>query len=141
MSTPHFVKNGHINERQRYKCKACNYQWIEDRIYRGRPLAEKALAVFLYCHGLSMNAIAKMLQASPSTILEWIRNFAGEHAKTPHPQQTTAVVLELDEMWHYVKEKKTNSGFGKLCVVIPENSSLGNVVIGIKLPSKNSSDV
>ena len=138
---PHFVKNGHINERQRYKCKDCDYQWIEDPIYRGRPLAEKALAVFLYCHGLSMNAIAKMLQASPSTILEWIRNFAGEHAKTPQTEKTTAVVLELDEMWHYVKDKKTDAGFGKLCVVIPENASLGNVVIGIKLPSKNASDV
>ena len=136
---PHFVKNGRINEKQRYKCKHCHYQWTENHIYRGRPLAEKALAVFLYCHGLSMNAIAKMLQASPSTILEWGRNFAGEHAKPPQPQEATAVVLELDEMWHYCK-KKTNSGFGKLCVVIPENSSLGNVVIGVKQPSKNSSD-
>ena len=53
-----------------------------------------------------MNAIAKMLQASPSTILDWIRNFAGEHAKPPHPEETDAVVLVLDEMWHYVKEKK-----------------------------------
>ncbi|MYB96849.1 hypothetical protein F4054_01870 [Candidatus Poribacteria bacterium] len=40
----------------------------------------------------------------------WIRNFAGEHAKPPHPEETDAVVLVLDEMWHYVKEKKTNSG-------------------------------
>ncbi|MDE0401168.1 MAG: IS1 family transposase [Candidatus Poribacteria bacterium] len=103
---PHFVKNGHIDERQRYKCKDCNYQWIENPIYTGRPLAEKALAVFLYCDGLSMNAIAKMLQASPSTILDWIRNFAGEHAKPPQPQEATAVVLELDEMWHYVNKKK-----------------------------------
>ena len=136
---PHFVKNGHIDERQRYKCKDCDYQWIENPIYTGRPLAEKALAVFLYCHGLSMNAIAKMLQASPSTILDWIRNFAGEHAQPPEPRGADAVVLELDEMWHYVNKKKTNSGYGKLCVVIPENSSDGNVVIGIKGPSKNSS--
>ena len=53
-----------------------------------------------------MNAIAKMLQASPSTILEWIRNFAGEHAKPPQSEATDTVVLELDEMWHYLKEKK-----------------------------------
>ena len=52
-----------------------------------------------------MNAIAKMLQASPSTILEWIRNFAGEHAKPPQSEATDTVVLELDEMWHYLKEK------------------------------------
>ena len=101
----HFVKNGFVNEKQRYKCKDCNYQWTENHTYRGRPLAEKAFTVFLYCHGLSMNAIAKMLDASPSTILEWIRNFGEEHAKPPEPQGSDAVVLELDEMWHYVKKK------------------------------------
>ncbi len=109
---PHFVKNGRIHEKQRYKCKDCSYQWTENHTYRGRPLAEKALAVFLYCHGKpSMNAIAKMLHASPSTILEWIRTFGGEHAKPPQPQETRAVVLELDEMWHYLK-KNAISRFG-----------------------------
>ena len=24
-----FVKNGHINEKQRYKFKTCDYQWTE----------------------------------------------------------------------------------------------------------------
>ena len=101
----HFVKNGHINEKQRYKCKACNYQWTTEKTHRGRPLAEKALAVYLYCHGLSMNAIAKILGASPSTILEWIRNFGNQHGELPEPE-AEAVVLELDEMWHYLKKKQ-----------------------------------
>ncbi|MCY4552121.1 MAG: helix-turn-helix domain-containing protein [Candidatus Poribacteria bacterium] len=104
---PHFVKNGFINEKQRYKCKHCRYQWTTEKTHRDRPLAEKALAVFLYCHGLSMNAIAKILHASPSTILEWIRHFGAEHAQPPEPQ-ATAVALELDEMWHYLKK---NRGF------------------------------
>ena len=100
-----FVKNGFINDKQRYKCKACDYQWTENHTHRGRPIAERALAVFLYCHGLSMNAIAKILGASPSTILEWIRHFGAEHAQPPEPKEANAVVLELDEMWHYVKKK------------------------------------
>ena len=127
-----FVKNGHINEKQRYKCKKCDYQWTENHKHRGRPLAERAFAVFLYCHGLSMNAISKMLDTAPSTILKWIRTFSDQHAQLPEPQ-TDAVVLELDEMWHYLK-KKTNSGSGRRFVVIPENSSHGNVVIEIKRP-------
>ena len=94
---PHLVKNGRIKEKQRYKCKKCSYQWTENHTYTSIPLTEKALAVFFYCHGLAMNAIAKMLHASPSTILEWIRNFGTEHAP-PEPQQTDTVVLELDEM-------------------------------------------
>ena len=129
----HFVKNGHINEKQRYKCKKCDSQWTENHKHRGRPLEERALAVFLYCHGLSMNAISKMLDTAPSTLLKWIRNFSNQHAHPPEPQ-TDAVVLELDEMWHYLKEKKTNSGSGRRFVVIPENSSHGNVVIEIKRP-------
>lgn len=55
--------------------------------------------------------------------------------KSPEPQ-TDAVVLELDEMWHYLK-KKTNSGSGRRFLVIPENSSHGNVVIEIKPHWKN----
>ena len=55
-----FVKNGHINKKQRYKCKDCDYQWTENHKHQGSPLAEGASAVFLYCHGFSMSAIAKM---------------------------------------------------------------------------------
>ena len=102
----HFVKNGHVNEKQRYKCKKCGYQWTENHKHRGRPIAERAFAVFLYCHGLSINAISKMLGAAPSTILKWIRTFSNEHTPLPEPQ-ADAVVLELDEMWHYLKKKQT----------------------------------
>ena len=52
-----------------------------------------------------MNAIAKILRASPSTILQWIRDFANQHAQPPEPE-TDTVVLELDEMWHYLKKKQ-----------------------------------
>ena len=48
----------------------------------------------------------------------------------PELETGTAVVLELDEIWHYLKNKSCE--FGKLCVVIQENSSPGNVVIWIK---------
>ena len=127
-----FVKNGFVNEKQRYKCKKCLYQWTENRTHRGRPISERALAVFLYCQGLSMNAISKMFHVAPSTILRWIRNFSHQHAQLPEPQ-TDTVILELDEMWHYLK-KKTNSGSGKFFVGIPENSSHGNVGVEIKQP-------
>ena len=63
----HFVKNGFVNEKQRYKCKACSYQWTE-KTHRGRPLAEKSLAVFLYgFHGLSMKVLHRK---NPSRLTE-----------------------------------------------------------------------
>ena len=53
-----------------------------------------------------MNAIAKILHASPSTILRWIEDFGHKHAPPPEPQtQQGPIVIELDEMWHYLKKK------------------------------------
>ena len=52
-----------------------------------------------------------------------------------HRSQVMRAVRNLiNKGWHYLKKKSRNSGFGKFCVVIPENSSDGSVVIGIKPP-------
>ncbi len=84
---PHWVKNRFLKEKQHYKCKKCNYQWTENHTHRGRPTSERALAVYLYYHGLSMNVIAKIIEASPSTILKRIRNFSIQHAQPQSHRQ------------------------------------------------------
>ena len=38
-------------------------------------------------------------------MLNWIRTFAKEHEEKPEPTGKT-IVLELDEMWHYLKKKR-----------------------------------
>ena len=86
-----------------------------------------------------MNAIAKMLHASPSTILRVDTTLRRQHAQPPELQETGTVAFELDEMWHYLRKNK-NAGFGKFWIVILENLSTGNGVIAIKQPSENSSD-
>ena len=102
---PHFVKNGFVNSRQRYKCKACNSQWTHTTP-RGHPATHKSLTVLLYCHGISMHAISQLFQVSTTAVLKWIRNFAKEQAPKPTLSPETRVVLELDEMWHYIQNKK-----------------------------------
>ena len=101
----HFVKNGCVTEKQRYKCKACNYQWTRTTP-RGHPHAHKRISVLLYCHGISMNAISKLFQVSTSAVLKWIRTFAKKQASKPTLTPGTSVTLELDEMWHYIGNKK-----------------------------------
>ena len=68
----HFVKNGFVNENQRYKCPACGYQWTLTTL-RGHPSEHKRLSVLLYCHGPSMNAISKLFDVSVPAVLNWIR--------------------------------------------------------------------
>ena len=58
-----------------------------------------------------MNDLAKMFQLRTSSILKWIRKFAKEPYKKPAPQGNP-IIMELDEMWHYVKKNGRNSGYG-----------------------------
>ncbi len=99
------VKNGFVDEKQRYKCKHCEYQFTSITP-RGHPPEHKKLTVLLYCHGISMNAISKLFDVSKTAVLKWIRNFAKKQASKPTLSPGTPIVLELDEMWHYIKNKK-----------------------------------
>jgi hypothetical protein len=78
-----------------------------------------------------MNALAKMFGVQTSSILKWIRKFAKEHYEKPEPQGK-AIIMELDEMWHYVKKNDANYGSGKLWIALQETSLTGNVGIAIK---------
>ena len=81
-------------------------------------------AVLLYT--LSMNAIAKQLGV-PS-ILKWIRAHAATHAPRPQPEPGENV-MELDELWHFLQEKRTSCGSGWLLIALANASSTGNVAI------------
>ena len=128
------VKNGKVQGKQRYKCKSCSLQFTR-LTPRGRPAQEKAMAVTLYTQGLSIRAIARLIEVSPSAVLTWIKTFAKTHYEKPAPGD--AILVELDEMWHYVKSKKTSYGYGKPIVERLENSSTGSVEEGIKQRYQN----
>src|SRR3954463_4421714 len=57
--------------------------------------------------GLSMNAIAKQLGVSTPSILNWIRAHAATHAPRLQPDPgESVVVMELDELWHFLQKNK-----------------------------------
>ncbi len=81
------IKSG----RQRYKCKSCGFQFTRTDS-RGRPASEKAMAIILYT------------KVSTPAVLRWVRTFAEKVYEKPEPRE--AFVVELDEMWHYLRSKK-----------------------------------
>ena len=123
------TKNGFIKGKQRYKCKDCGCQYTRSTA-RGRPLEQKLLAVTLYVHGLSLNAIAKMMDVSTPGVLDWVKRFAKAHYEKPKPTGN-AVILELDEMWHYLEKKHKNSGSGKWLILLQGSCLNGSVAIEV----------
>jgi hypothetical protein len=67
-----------------------------------------AFTLYPYIIRLSMHTISRMLKIQPSTILYWIKNFAPKTYQKPTPQRE--VVIELDEMWHFLRSKKQGLG-------------------------------
>ena len=110
------VKNGLMRGKQRYRCKGCGLNFT-DTPPRGMPLAMKVTAVLLYLSGLSMNRTAKLLGVSTPGVMTWIEQFAKVYAQKPEPEGR-ALVVELDEMWHYLEKSGTSSGSGRLGIVL-----------------------
>ena len=88
----------------------------------------RVTAVLLYLSGLSMNRTAKLLGVSTPTVMAWIERFAEVYAQKPEPEGR-AVVVELDEMWHYLKKSRTSSGSGRLGIVLRAEWLTGNVAV------------
>ena len=126
------VKNGRMRTKQRYLCKGCGLNFT-DTPPRGKPLALKAAAVLLYVSGLSMNRTAKLLGVSTPTIQAWLEQFAAAYAHKPEPEGR-AVVIELDEMWHYLTKSPNRSGSGRLGIVLQANWSTGNAAVVTRPP-------
>ncbi|MGB6373857.1 MAG: helix-turn-helix domain-containing protein, partial [Methylocella sp.] len=91
-----------------------------------------ALAVWLYLSGLSQRRIARLFGVSTPAVLKWIKTFALKNAPKPVPTGEGAAVVELDEMWHFLKKRPAKSGYGRLIVQIQDSSLTGNtgLVIG-----------
>ena len=136
-STKH-IKNGLMRGKQRYLCKECGLAFT-DTPARGKPLALKAAAVLLYVSGLSMNHTAKLLGVSTPTVQAWLEQFAQAYAQKPEPEGR-AVIVELDEMWHYLKKSPTSSGSGRLGIALRDVSSTGSWAVVTELPWSGSSN-
>jgi transposase len=66
-------------------------------------------------------------------VLKWIRRHAADHAEKPVPSGK-AIVLEVDEGWHFLKKNGTTSGSGRLLIVIQAASLTGSVGVVMQQP-------
>ena len=131
-----YRKAGFVKGEQRYQCRLCGCKFVPTR-QKGMTTRQKTMALFLYTHGLSFRAIARAIRIQHSAVYRFIRNWAEANYEKPEPCEDAVVVLELDEMWHYIKDKKTDSGFGRLIVAILHNSSTGSAEGEILLHSSS----
>src|SRR5512143_2827758 len=103
------IKNGSTRGVPKWRCKTCGRQTSlkGDHTETDRQHDQaRSEAVLLYLSGLSLTAIGFLKSVVPSTILRWVRRFAQQRAAKPHPGPGGVIVMEIDEVWHFVGNKK-----------------------------------
>jgi predicted DNA-binding protein YlxM (UPF0122 family) len=68
------VKNGRVFGWQRYKCKACGYQFTKNAP-AGKPMYLKLACHGLFMAGLSMREIAKLVGVTAQSVSRWIKKW------------------------------------------------------------------
>ncbi len=67
------IKSGVLNDRQRYKCKACNYHFTVNKLGKSIDKYYVTKALQLYLEGLSYREIERILGVSHVTVMKWVR--------------------------------------------------------------------
>jgi insertion element IS1 protein InsB len=97
------VKSGSHHGKQRWLCKRCRYQFTIAASAPGSGAPLKQAAVTLYRHGLSFRSVARLLATSAQSVIRWVTSYIDSCCVKPVPEK--AVVVEVDEMWHYLGHK------------------------------------
>ena len=115
------VKNGYVQDKQRYKCKDCG------KTYRAGDLREKYTneqrlrVIKWYLEGAGIMAIERMEGVPNPLIIKWIRKFSKilrqRLNETEIPKNAKDIqIIELDELFSYCQKKLTKSTYGLLLI-------------------------
>ena len=104
-----FVKNGKNNNKQRYKCKQCAYNFSIDKLKQGIDQYYVKHCLQLYLEGMGFRAIERVVGVSHVSVINWVKQDGKALKKVTESRKNIAAV-ELDELCSYVGSKKKALG-------------------------------
>lgn len=110
------IKSGVVNNKQRFKCKACTYHFTVNKIGKRIDQYYVTKALQLYLEGLSYREIERIIGVSHVTILKWVRKYKINRALQSdyHP---TYKILNQQELAKFFENGQNIKGAG---VVVSE---------------------
>ena len=108
-----YVKSGIINNRQRYKCKECGYNFT---VFKdGKKISDYYVnkALQLYLEGLTYREIERILGVSHVSVLNWVKKY-----KVKRPERTnyhpSYKILSAIELANYFSKTENLKGAGTI---------------------------
>ena len=106
----HQIKSGrNASGSQRYRCKVCQQRYTLQPNRRGYDDTLRQQAVQMYVDGMNFRRIARHLKVHHQTVINWVTAQAAQLPNTPPLPDKKPTVVELDELFTFVGNKKTGS--------------------------------
>jgi transposase-like protein len=106
-----YCRSGFNKGKQRYECRICG-KTFTDTPPRGASKEKKEKAFELYTEGMTYRGIGRFLKVSHVSIQNWVDEIAKERCNQ-QIENKRLYVVEIDEMWHFIKKRKIKYGSGK----------------------------
>jgi len=108
------VKSGIINERQRYKCKSCEYFFTVNKDGKNTDPYYVVKAIQLYVEGVSLREIERILGISHVSVRNWVKKYNIERpvSNEYHP---TYKIFSHEELQVYLADRKNLQATG--CII------------------------
>lgn len=107
------IKSGIVNERQRYTCKRCNYNFTVDKLGKKIDVYYITKALQLYLEGLSYREIERILGVSHVTVSNWVRQYKIKRLNDEMHHPTYRIITH-NELVEYLKDKDRLKGAGMI---------------------------
>jgi hypothetical protein len=107
------VRNGIIKERQRFRCKKCDYNFTVDKIGKGISSYYVIKALQLYIEGVSFREIERLLGVSHVSVMNWVKKY---QIKIPDrtTNHATYRVMNHKELAEFYADRKNLQGTGMI---------------------------
>ena len=118
-----FVKSGIIKERQRFKCKSCNYYFTVQKLGKRIEGEYVIKALQLYLEGISFREIERILNVSHVSVMNWVKTYNIKRPKTIVNIQPEVQILKHKEVLTLLDDE-SNIDDGGLLVTPMDNKYL-----------------
>jgi transposase-like protein len=112
------TKSGIVKDKQRYKCKFCNFNFTVEHI--GKSDNKKRDALFCFLTGLDYRTTGKLLNVNHVTTFNWIKQFGEQLEKLKIEKVKESGYNTLQE---YIIRAKEQTGHGIILIDINQEST------------------
>ena len=103
------IKSGIVKDRQRFRCKKCNYNFTVEKLGKAISSYYVTKALQLYLEGLSYREIERIIGISHVSVSNWVKAYKIKRPYSPDYHPTYKILNHQELQLHFSKRDNLSS--------------------------------